>query len=181
MTTEPAPDRAPSEPEHRSRLGGVLAAAVLVVVVGMWVVIYVWSAVHKPVDRLHDQAFAKRAQAICSTTVDQMNQLPKPGPQQSNVDRADVVDQSDVDLRAMLDRLAAAAPTTGNDAVVMKEWLADYRTYVGDRADYARRLRTDDQAKFYVSEKDGSQITIPLDTLATANKMTSCVTPADLS
>jgi hypothetical protein len=168
-------------PPRGHRLGRILAIGIAVVVAVMWIVVFVWAAVHKPVDKLHDQAFARRAQAICSVTARQLAALPQPSATQSNVDRATVVDQSDVDLRDMLDQLAAAAPKTGSDAVVLREWLADYHTYVGNREDYARRLRTDDQAKFYVAEKNGSQITIPMDTLATANGMTACVAPEDLS
>ena len=45
------------------------------------------------------------------------------------------------------------APTSGNDGRMVQEWLTDYGTYVGNREDYARRLRTDPGARFYETEK----------------------------
>ena len=88
--------------------------------------------------------------------------------------RAAVVARSNVDLRAMLAQLATVAPTAATTAACVREWLADYRTYVGNREDYARRLRTDPTARFYEPEKNpGEQISIPIDTFATANDMDS--------
>ena len=59
-------------------------------------------------------------------------------------------------------------------------WLADWRTYVGDRAAYATRLRTDPSTRFYVSIKDKRQISEPIDFFASANLMIACATPSDI-
>ena len=61
------------------------------------------------------------------------------------------------------------------------EWLADWRTYLGDREAYADALRADPDARLLVSEKagEGRQITGWIDEFANANRMPSCVTPTD--
>ena len=107
--------------------------------------------------------------------------LPKAHQSPDNVARADVVTQTNEDLRAMLARLATIVPS-GKDGRIVREWLADYSTLVGNREDYARRLRTDPKARFYEAQKEpGEQISDPIDTLATANNMDDCVAPEDLS
>jgi hypothetical protein len=168
----------------RSRWGparfAVIATCALILV--MWILVYVLAAVHKPVDRLDSRAFAKQAEPICKVTADQLAALPKAWQSSGNVARAEVVTESNQDLREMLDKLATVAPTTGSDGRIITEWLHDYGTYVGNRENYATRLRTDPSARFYEAQKEpGEQITDPVDSLATANDMDDCVAPEDLS
>ncbi len=172
----------PQPPRRRVRLGTVAAVTMSVLILGMWAFVYIWGAIQKPVDRLDSPAYARRAEPICAVTAAQLAALPPAFKSKTNVDRADVVDQTNVDLRAMLTRLAAVAPTSGSDAHVVHEWLTDYGRLVSDREDYARRLRTDPGARYYETEiEPGEQISIAIDSLATANKMQSCTTPEDLS
>ena len=71
-------------------------------ILGMWIVVYVWSAVHPTPDKLSSPAFAEKAEPICKATADQLAALPKAQQSPNNVARADVVDQSDRDLHTML-------------------------------------------------------------------------------
>jgi hypothetical protein len=79
-----------------------------------------------------------------------------------------------------LDGLSSLAPA-GDQRRRADEWLADWRTYLGDRRDYAAALRTNPGARLLVSEKpgEGRQITGWIDEFAKANRMPSCVTPTD--
>jgi len=172
---------APDAPRHRSRVARVAVVATCVFILGMWVVVYVWGAVQPKADKLAHPAFGQQAEQICKVTAAELAALPPAQDSADNVARAAVVAQTDQDLRAMLARLATIVPT-GNDGRIVREWLADYSTYVGNREDYARRLRTDPKARFYESQKEpGEQISDPVDTLATANGMDDCVAPEDLS
>jgi len=147
----------------------------------MWVVVYAWGSFQPPVDKLSHPAFAQQAESICKATADRLAALPKAYQSPNNVARAEAVAQGNADLRAMLAQLGAIAPS-GNDGHIVREWLSDYSIYMGNREDYARRLRTDPGARFYEDQKSvGEQISIPIDTLATANKMNDCVAPEDLS
>ena len=83
----------------------------------------------------------------------------------------------------MLDELTASAPPAelSNDGRMINEWLADWRTYMGDRERYVDALDADTNARFFVTEKvKGQQITKPIDFFATYNDMPNCVTPGDL-
>ena len=184
---DPPPADPPTDPptgdrRRRFRVARWATIAVCVSIVALWGFVYVWAARQKPVDRLADPSFGHQAQKICATTLAGLAQLPPAGASKTNVERAAVVAQSNVELDSMLSRLAAAAPSSGNDGRMVREWLVDYHTYLSNRVNYADRLRTDPSARFYESEKQpGEQITIPIDTFATANAMNACTAPEDLS
>jgi hypothetical protein len=98
-------------------------------------------------------------------------------------ERADVVARADAAFGDMLDDLEGMlhlAPA-GDQRLRASEWLADWRTYLGDREDYVEALRADPGARLLVSEKpgEGRHITGWIDEFAKANRMPSCVTPAD--
>jgi hypothetical protein len=80
-----------------------------------------------------------------------------------------------------LDGLAALAPA-GDPRDLVQEWLADWRTLLQDRVDYAVALRADPNARLLVSEKGdtGRHITGWIDEFALANRMESCATPTDV-
>lgn len=172
----------PSTRRRRVRIGKAAAIVTCVFIVGMWGFVYIWGAVQKPVDKLASPDFGRRGEPVCAVTAAQLAALPPAQSSKTNVDRAAVVARSNVDLRTMLAGLAKVAPTSGKDARIVREWLADYSTYVGNREDYARRLATDPAARFYENQKEpGEQISDPIDTFATANGMNDCVAPEDLS
>jgi hypothetical protein len=176
------PDEPGSPRSRRRNLGTIAAVVTCVLIVGMWAFVYIWGAVQKPVDRLSDPSFGRRGEPICQLTAGQLAALPAAQTSKTNVDRAAVVAQSNVDLRSMLAKLREIAPTSGQDSSMVHSWLADYSTYVANREDYARRLAKDPNARFYENQKEpGEQISEPVDTFATANHMDDCATPGDLS
>ena len=175
-------DEPPPVPRRKPRVAKWAAIAVSVAIVALWAYVYIWAARQKPVDRLASPTYGHQAQKICAATLAQLARLPAANHSKTNVERAAVVEQSNVELGSMLSQLASVAPRTGSDARIVTEWLADYHTYLSNRVSYASRLRTDPAARFYESEKEpGEQITIPIDTFATANAMDSCTAPEDLS
>ncbi len=168
-------------PRRRFSPARIAVIAICAFILGMWIIVYVWSAVQPTPDKLSSPAFPQQAERICKATADELAALPKAQQSPNNVARADVVDQTNRDLRTMLARLAAIAPS-GKDGRMVSEWLNDFRVYLGNREDYARRLRTDPGARFYEDQKlAGEQISIPIGNLATANHMDDCIAPEDLS
>jgi hypothetical protein len=136
-----------------------------------------------PIDRLDDPAFAVAAEERCAEAIDVVDELPVASESHTAAERAAVLSEADAAFAEMLDDLDGMvdlAPA-GDQRRRASEWLADWRTYLGDREDYAAALRTDPDARLLVSEKEGEgrQITGWIDEFAKANRMPSCVTPTD--
>jgi hypothetical protein len=186
-TTGPAGARGDDEaPGRGSRLGRTVLTAVVIGLLAMWgYVIYLAFGPGRqpPIDRLDDPAFAEAGESRCAEALDDVEALPSAAESVDAADRADVLDRADAVYAAMLDDLdgmTSLAPA-GDQRNRAEAWLADWRTYLQDRADYADRLRTDPDARLLVSEKpgEGRQITGWIDEFAQANRMPSCATPVD--
>jgi len=170
----------PAAPTARTVTPGRVAAVVVCLGLALLWIYVLTQRPERVAGTLTDPAFAQAAQPICLATVQRLAELPQAFEVPDGAARADVVEASDVELAAMLDRLEAVAPTEGEDAAMVREWLDDWRTHLGDRADYARRVRVDGSARFYVTAKDRDQITDPIDHFAEVNRMPACATPGDL-
>ena len=111
--------------------------------------------------------------------------LPKASETPDPNQRADVVVQSNRMLTGMIDRLATI-PLAGTpedvdrDRRIYDEWIADWRVYVSDRDDYANRLRSDREARIFVTQKGAKQITEPIGGFAKSNQMPACQPPGDI-
>lgn len=176
-------------PESGRRRGGwrLALGVVVVAMAGMWgYVLYLAFGPGRqpPIDRLEDPAFAAAAEDRCADAGDAVGDLPFANQLPTAADRAAVLDQANGIYAGMLDDLdglAALAPA-GDQRDLVQEWLADWRTLLQDRVDYAVALRADPNARLLVSEKGdtGRHITGWIDEFALANRMESCATPTDV-
>jgi hypothetical protein len=167
---------------NRWRPSRVLVRLVVVAMVAMWgyVLYLAFGPGRQPSpDRLDDPAFAIAAEARCDLALDDVAALPRASDAVSADERADVVDEANAIFAAMLDDLADLTPP-GEDGSLVRQWLADWRIYLGDREEYADALRTDPAAQLLVSAKDRDQITEYLDAFAADNRMIACGTPLDV-
>jgi hypothetical protein len=157
-------------------------ALVIALMLSMWAYVLYLAFVpgrQPPPDRLADPIFATEAQAICEAAHDDVSQLPRAVDAESATERADVVTQANERFAEMVDDLEVIAPD-GEDGEIVAEWLADWRTYLQDRADHVEALRRDPDTQLIVTAKDREQITEYLDAFSADNKMISCATPIDL-
>jgi hypothetical protein len=188
----PAPDveppaETPDEPPgRRRRVGRIAIAGVVVGLLAMWgYVLYLAFGPGRqpPIDRLDDPSFASAAEDRCAAALDQIDELPVANATPDPADRADVLDQANEAYAGMLDDLAGMTRLVpdAEQRGRAEEWIADWRTHLGDRLEYARDLRTDPDARLLVSEKpgEGQQITEWIDEFAAANRMPSCKSPTD--
>jgi hypothetical protein len=134
-----------------------------------------------PPDRLDDAAFAARAEEVCASNAAARDALPQAFQADDPLERADVVEQANAELDVMLTTLRADLPAADRDRSMLDEWLNDWSTYVENRRDYVERLRAEGDARIFVTEKDGRQITVAIDRFAEVNHMASCRTPKDIS
>ena len=161
-------------------LGRWLAIAATAAIVVMWLYIFSGAARRDPPDSLRDGRFAEQAEPICAAAVEAVEALPGADVAETAPDRADVIDDADVLLADMLDQLEALEVDDDRDRELIDLWLADWRTYLGDRAEFARALRTDPDAELLVTARAGRQITLTVDRFAEVNDMASCATPLDV-
>ena len=165
----------------RARTARVLAVLAVVLMAFLWGWALFFPPSTKAPGTLSDAAFAEGAEPICSDAAAELAQLPRAFETPTATERAAVIVRSDVILTTMVDRLQSIAPPADtNDGTNVAEWLADWRTYVSDRANYAAALASDPSARFYVTVKERRQVTEPIDFFATFNKMYNCVTPDDI-
>lgn len=178
-------DGAPTAP----RGGRVLRAFALVTVVsfvGLWGYVLYLAFIEgrqPPVDRLEDPTFALAAEGRCEAAVDEVDGLPPASDASTPEERAVVLDQANGIYETMLADLddLTHLVTDDEEAGRVDAWLADWGTFLGDREDYADRLRAGEDSRMLVSEKpgEGRHITGWIDEFALANKMDSCVSPGD--
>lgn len=159
--------------------GRVAAIVVLLGIALLWIFALAQDARRAP-GTLDDPAFAERAQELCLATGVTLAGLPPAFEAGSAAERAQMIDRADEALSAMVADLRAIAPPAERDGRMVGEWLDDWTVYLGDRSDYASRLREDEGARFYVSAKNEDQITEPIDRFAQINRMEACATPQDL-
>lgn len=182
--THPAPPsaRPPGEPSPRwtpIRLVLVLAIAGIVAMWGYVLFLAFGPGRQPPVDRLAHPTFAAAAQARCDEALDEVALLPDAAETASATERAEVIEQANAFLDAMLVDLLDLAPE-GEEGEMVAAWVADWRTYLGDRAAYAAAIRADPAAPFLVSAKDNDQITEFIDGFAADNRMPACGVPLDV-
>ncbi len=184
--TRPGAEEDDAPPRWRWTPTRVLLTAVVIAMVTMWGYVLFLAfgpGRQPPIDRLDDPAFAEAAEARCADALEQVEALPVAAASETAAARADVLEQADGVFAAMLDDLDSMvdlAPA-GDQRDRATAWLADWRTYLGDREAYVEALRADPEARLLVSEKkgEGRQITGWIDEFANANRMPSCATPTD--
>jgi hypothetical protein len=180
VTGVPATPTETPAPSRRVTAGRVAATAVALGVALLWIYALTRRP-EPPPDRLDDTAFAPQAEEICTATLQRLDQLPNAHDAAGPTERAAIVEQSNEDLATMLAALERALPAGERDRRMLDQWLADWRTYLDNRRDYADRLRRQGDTRIYVSEKDGRQITVAVDRFAEVNRMPTCRTPKDIS
>ena len=183
MTTRtPAPTAVDEQGERPSRLLRGLGVLVALLMVLFWIWILAGGPKKANPDRLEDRAYAERTERRCGQLLTDLKALPPAETAADATDRAAVLDQATTMVQRMVDDISADAPTTGKDAVPLRGWFRDWRTYLSDREAYAERLRSDPDAQFRVTEntelRDGVDKTIEI--FADVNDMPSCATPGDV-
>ena len=140
-------------PPGRWTGGRVVVALVIVGLLAMWGYVLFLAfgpGRQPPPDQLSDPTFGRDAQAVCEATHDQVATLPPAVQAQSAVERAEIIAMANAQFSAMVDDLEPLAPA-GEEGEVVAAWVADWRTYLADREAYAEALRTDPDARLYVT------------------------------
>jgi hypothetical protein len=179
----PSPIEAP-----RRRFGRLWVLAVVASFVGIWgYVLYLSFFVGRaePRDRLQDTTWAATAEETCADTRRVLDRLELASEVGSPEERADLLDTATDELAVMVTRLEGLrSPRDAAEARAVSRWLDDYRTYLGDRRDYAAAQRDPSHPRydrpFSVTDRGGYQIDLLIDDFARVNYMESCESPGDV-
>ncbi|WP_208027857.1 hypothetical protein [Rhabdothermincola sediminis] len=165
-------------------LGTLMGRAIVVVIVLGSALLWIYALTRspgKPPGSLDDPSFGAAAEPICASAQARLVDLPPAFEAPEPAARAATISSATEALQAMVDGLRSIAPSRGTrDGDMVAEWLDDWQTYLGDRRAHAARLAEEGDVRFYVTEKEGRQITAPIDRFAQVNHMPSCATPGDL-
>jgi hypothetical protein len=128
------------------------------------------------VNKIEDRAWSERAETICEPVKLAVRRLDLETATELD-GRADLVVESTDMLSAMLDDLEAVEPSDAKGQAIVPEWIADYRTLLQDRYNYAERLRSGQNVPFTETGVQGVPITERIETFAGDNEMPSCAPP----
>ncbi len=128
------------------------------------------------VNKIEDRAWAARAEEICAPVKLELRRLDLETSTELEGRAALVVQSTDM-LSAMLDDLEAVEPSDPKGQAIVPAWIADYRTLLQDRYNYAERLRSGQDGPFTETPVQGVPITERIETFAGDNEMPSCAPP----
>ncbi len=193
MARPDTPSDEVAEPHSmRWTISRVLVVLAVLVIVGFWAAIFagVFRA-DNPDDLVANfdggspaavemEAFVDRTHARCQALRADLGELPNAEAIPGAEERADVLDRANALVAGMVDDIEADAPTGGDPGTSMRGWIEDWRTYVANREDYARRLRADPGARLLLDERFGDSVDRTIEVFADVNDMPDCATPGDV-
>lgn len=151
----------------------------------MWVYAFGFAS-KESVNKIDDQAWTTRAEAICKQALTQrlqladLRQISQAGANALR-DRANIVDKATDTLESAIKSISTVSPTDAKGKAIVPLWIADYNQLIQDRRDYANLLRTGVNETFSETMFEGLPISEKISTFAADNRMTSCKAPMDLS
>lgn len=160
-------------------LGRVLAVAVCVAIALMWAYVFAFSGNYHPAGWLEDRTFPEAAEKACKPFAERLADLPPASSAGTSAERADLVDRGSEILSEMQTALRALIPE-GKDGKHIAEWVEDWTTHIEDRNRFSEKVRSDPDAEFIETAKQGSQLSSALNRFAKVNEMPSCVTAKDV-
>lgn len=130
---------------------------------------------------LDDPTFATVAEPICAAAMEDLEALPNALDAATTAERGEQVSRANDILVGMVDRLEREVTGSARDVDNLGEWIADWRTYLDNRVDYAERIAVDENAVLYVAANGSERLDRRIPRFADANEMRSCVTPDDIA
>lgn len=162
----------------------------VVKVLGLAFIAWMWFygfvlAPRESMNRIGDPAWGARSEATCAAAKEAragLADLTRIDPDDPTVLRrkADIIDAATDTIEKAVDSIEKDIPATDKGRALVPEWIADYRTYIQDRREYADVLRSGRIAEFGESVEEGVPISERLAKFSRENLMKSCQPPRDL-
>ena len=178
----------PSSPTPTRETRSVLTRTAALIGFGVFATFWIWAlffASKEGVNRVEDRAWVESAQSICETAADERTALANytrldEGGAELIRQRADIVDEATDTLERMLNSLEALPLTGEKGQAIIPLWIDEYRTYLGDRRNYAAQLRESGENLPFYETANQIPISERLATFAADNEMPACKPPLDL-
>lgn len=137
------------------------------------------------VNRIADEAWARRAEEICAAADAERQQLADLRPYSDDpaalAERAALADRATNLIEGALDDVVAVEPSDEKGRAIVPQWEEEYRRYIADRREYTVQLREGDGSAFSETAVNGIPVSDRLRVFANDNEMPSCAPPYDLS
>jgi hypothetical protein len=180
-------DQAPADETDEGPLAMTRSAGRIAAVVAALAIVLFWAWVFSGApkrdnpDLLEDRAYAAQLEERCQGLRDDLAALPSAIAIDDPGERADVLEDANVLVEEFVDDLEAGAPTEGDASRTMEGWIADWRTYLANRQDYAQRLREDPDARLLLDESPlGDPVDKTIEVFSDVNAIEACATPGDV-
>lgn len=178
----------PSSPTPARETRSILTRTLALIGFGVFATFWIWAlffASKEGVNRVEDRAWVESAQSICETAADERTALANytrldEGGAELIRQRADIVDEATDTLERMLNSLEALPLTGEKGQAIIPLWIDEYRTYLGDRRNYAAQLRESGENLPFYETANQIPISERLATFAADNEMPACKPPLDL-
>lgn len=166
------------------RIARIAKTAAVVFIAFMWFYAFV-LAPRESANNIDDPAWSARSEEACLRARDTrtgLADLSKIDPNDPATVRrkGEIVDKATDSLEDAIDAIEKDTPATAKGMALAPEWIRDYRTYISDRRDYARSLRTGRISEFSETQVEGIPISERLGKFARENRMPACQPPRDL-
>jgi hypothetical protein len=173
------PDLDDTAGHHWTPTGIALVVAVIAII-AMWVYILGPWRDRKVPTTLEDLTYAERVEPICAASQARIEELPPAATATSPQQRAEVLDEANEIVAALVDDLREIEPLVAEDQQYVDQWMADWTSYLASRREYARILASGRDDRFRVEAEGGHPITQRMDGFADLNDMPSCFVPLDV-
>jgi hypothetical protein len=155
-----------------------------VAMAAMWVYAFGFSP-RESINKIYDEAWASQAEARCTQAREQRAELSDLSTFNVNdtvalAKRADIIEQANTSLKSMIYDIEKISVSNDKGRALVPLWLADYRTYLDDRADYVALLRSGTFNRFSETQVEGVPISERIGKFAKDNEIRACIPPFDL-
>jgi len=174
-----------NEPSARRLRPGRIAAYLLCLgLAAFWIYAFFIADTNKR-NLIGDKSWPEYAENICAKTEQERFKLADfsriEGTPEELEKRAGLVEKATDGLDEMIQKLGLKTPSDENGRNVVRLWLAEYLTYLGDRREYIVELRAGNNVTFSETAIEGVPISERLLTFANENNMESCAPPTDVA
>lgn len=180
----PAPNTSPNgETPHTKGFtwGRGIAIVAVVSMILYWTWIFSGAPSKDNPDRLRDLAYVETLRDLCEEMNDALAELPNAADLDTQVERADVLDDANVLVGSFVDDLETGAPKAGDASISVNGWIEDWKKYLANREVYAQRLRTEPNAQLLLDRSEiGDSVDKTIQIFTQVNEIPECDTPGDV-